>query len=251
MRRFFVALLLAGMFALAAEAAPVAAVLDVGARAVVRASPGSRVNVRAEPRVAPGNVVGKAAPGTEVSVLAAEQRGAHVWYRVRDARGGFEGWIRGDLLEPEAAPESVPEPDAGRQQAALGGVVAPPARTRRPREGWVASLEKLIPAIDGCVAQASAPPVVTLKVRELPLGLVEVLLEDASQRYWSCVIDRKGGTPLTWNPVPGPAALGTRRPDPVFYRQAAPTPDDCHDVEELRDERDGTLIGALVYDLCR
>lgn len=250
MRRLFAALCVVCPFALAAEAAPVAAVLEEGARAVVRASPGSRVNVRAEPRVAPGNVVGKAKPGTEVAVLAAERRGEHVWYRVRDARGGFEGWIRGDLLELEEPP--APPPETGAEQAALGGAVVPPARARRPKkEGWVASLDTLLPAIDSCMAQASAPPVVVLKVRDLPLDLVEVMLEDASERYWSCVVDRKGGTPLAWNPVPGPAALGTKRPSPVFHRRSAPPPDECRDVEEVRDERDGTLLGMLVYDLCR
>lgn len=247
MRRLIGATLVAASTAIAAEAAPVAAVLGVGERAVIDVSPGTRVNVRARPEIAPDNIVGKAPAGALVAVLGSESRGSHVWYRVRALDGAFEGWIRGDLLEPRPGEPALPETPA---VAAVEPAAAPAARPR-PSNDWSVRLREFLPAIDSCSRQSSAPPVVVLKARELPLALVEVLLEDASGRYWSCIVERTGTTPIAWNPVPGPAALGTERPNPVFYRHAgAPAPDRCHDVEPVRDERDGTVIGNLVYDVC-
>ncbi len=239
------ATLVAASMAIAAEAAPVAAVLGIGERAVIDVSPGTRVNVRARPEIAPDNIVGKAPGGALVAVLGSESRGSHVWYRVRALDGAFEGWIRGDLLEPRPGEPALPETPA---VAAVEPAAAPAARPR-PSNDWSVRLREFLPAIDSCSRQSSAPPVVVLKARELPLALVEVLLEDASGRYWSCIVERTGTTPIAWNPVP--AALGTERPNPVFYRHAgAPAPDRCHDVEPVRDERDGTVIGNLVYDVC-
>jgi hypothetical protein len=247
MRALIGATLVAAAVAIAAKAAPVAAVLDIGERAVVEVSPGTRVNVRARPEVAADNIISKAPAGALVVVLDREPQSGQMWYRVRALDGAFEGWIRGDLLEPK--------PDEGARAqtetvAAVQPAAAPPARPR-PSNDWSVRLIEFLPAIDSCSNQSSAPPVVVLRARELPLGLVEVFLKDNSARYWSCIVERSGSTPIAWNPVPGPSAFGTDRPNPVFYRHAAaPAPDHCHDVEPVRDERDGTVIGNLVYDLC-
>lgn len=247
MRVLIGAMFVATAVAMAAKAAPVAATLEIGKQAVVDVPPGTRVNVRARPEVAADNIVGKAAAGASVVVLGHDSRGGQMWYRVRALDGAFEGWIRGDLLEPQPG---EPAPAQTETVAVVQPAVAPSVRPR-PANDWSVRLVEFLPAIDSCSNQSSAPPVVVLRARPLPLGLVEVFLQDASARYWSCIVERSGSTPIAWNPVPGPSASGSDRPNPVFYRHAAaPAPDRCHAVEPVRDERDGTVIGNLVYDLC-
>lgn len=253
MRRLIAATIFATSAAIGGQAAPIAAVLDIGARAIVDVGPNTRVNVRATPQIAADNIVGAAAAGTEVRVVGVERSGQQVWYRVRALDGSFEGWIRGDLLglRPEEPTSARPDGEAASTQVAAPAPPSPPVRPR-PANDWSANLRELLPAIDSCIGHSSAPPVVTLKARMLPLDMVEVLLRDAAGRYWSCIIDRHGGTPIAWNPVTGPAAMGAGEPNPQFYRQAgAPAADRCHDLEPVRDERDGTLVGTLVYDVCR
>ncbi|GBD44220.1 hypothetical protein HRbin40_01704 [bacterium HR40] len=231
---------------------PAAAALEVGERAVVAVRPGVRVNVRATPEIANGNVVGVATAGREVEIVASERRGDQLWYRVRALDRSFEGWMRGDMLQGEAVarPAVTADPPAVEQvrlQAPEPAASVPP----RPATDWSIRLRELLPAIDSCLRQGSAPPLAVLRAREMPLDMVEVVLRDASNRYWSCVVDRQGRTPIAWNPVPAPSTTA-RSSGPVFYRQTAnPLEDRCYQAEPVRDERDGTLLGTLLYPICR
>ncbi len=233
-------------------AAPLAGAQDASppGEAIVAVRPGSRVNMRSEPEVRPGNIVGKAESGARVEILGSRKRGRYVWYRVRDPDGGETGWIRGDLLKL-LPPPSTREAE-GESSSPPPAPPSRPPKKIRPALDWSKQLAVVLPAIRGCLEQSSAPPGVILSARPLPFDVVDVVLRDAAGRVWRCVGPRKGGLPIRYDPL-GPTQadlLGT--PNPEFYMESEPPPpDSCHELEEARDPATGTRLGMLRYDICQ
>ena len=206
--------------------------IEVGSGARVAVAPGRRVNVRAEPEVRAGNVVAAANAGDLVRIVERAEREPFDWYRVEssdDAPVVFQGWtIRGDLLTPAALPEPAPiaiplAPADDLAPRSAPDQVSPSSEpaARLPlnqRTDWSRDLIRLFPAIKGCVALNSAPPVTVLRSTQGSRGLAEVMMSDDAGRRWDCIISQNGGTPNSLR-----SALGLGLPDQQ-HRQRAVLP---------------------------
>ncbi|MCB1970848.1 MAG: SH3 domain-containing protein [Geminicoccaceae bacterium] len=91
---------------------PARAQLAAGDSVKIDAVSGSRVNVRGEPEIRDGNVVGIALGGERARILESTRQGEHIWYRLLGPNGRYEGWIRGDLIA-EVPRSSLPSPSVG------------------------------------------------------------------------------------------------------------------------------------------
>ena len=147
--------------------------IAVGEGARVLGSSDTRINVRAAPRVVSGNIVASTRGGELLEVQEATQEGQYTWYRVTTLPGSaeaFEGWIRGDLLTSAALPEptlpevlATPVPAADPPDALRGANGAASTVPLSQRTDWSRDLLRLFPAIEGCAAVGSAPPITVLR----------------------------------------------------------------------------------------
>lgn len=240
--------------------------LEVGGGARIAVAPGRRVNVRTDPEVRAGNVLARANGGDLVRVAERAEREPFDWYRVEshdDAPVVFQGWIRGDLLRPASLPEPAPVaiPLTPEDELAPSSTPeqAPPANeqaTRLPldqRTDWSRDLIRLLPAIEGCVALNSAPPVTVLRSTQGSRGLAAVMMSDNAGRRWDCIISQNGGTPVRYDPLSGsafPLRYAARQP---FFRLGDEPPavdPDCHEVERVTNPETGVQLGWLYYRIC-
>ena len=231
---------------------------------------GAKVNVRSSPEVEAGNVVGRAAGMDTVSVLETVQRPTHAWYRVRGPNGAYEGWIRGDLIadfdpaarapaEPAPAPtpapaETAPTPATGAPKSDATREADVP-RTEDPplvvRDDWSRYLIDHFAAVRDCLNTSSAQPAAAIKAIPLNRGLVDIVVRDAAERRWECIIKAEGGTPLRYDPVTWQMALPQRTGDPSFTLAGATPPEGaCFSTEPVVDPDDGRRLGWLTYRTC-
>ncbi len=212
----------------------VAAPLRPGDPARVDVGPGTRVHVRAGPGTGTA-VVARLPHGTPVRVVEVVRRGPHDWARVTADDGRPLGWIRADLL---VAP-SVAEPAPAEERTAP----APPPPRQAP--SWFGPLLRNLEAVDVCLAATTKRPAGVVDVSELPFEMVSVVVRDGSGRLWDCVVERGGGAPLRYDPLPPAEILFGREPDPVFYRGDGPSLGTCAVAEPARDPGDGRILGTL------
>lgn len=240
--------------------------VQVGGGARVAVAPGRRVNVRAEPEVRAGNVVAGADGGELVRVVERAEREPFDWYRVEshdDAPVVFQGWIRGDLLTPAALPEPAPiaippaeEDDLAPRSTSDPAPPSSEAAARLPlnqRTDWSRDLIRLFPAIEGCVALNSAPPVTVLRSTLRNRGLADVMMEDDAGRRWDCVISQNGGTPIRYDPLSGSAfPLSYTARQPFFQLGDAPPAVDpaCYEIERITNPQSGAQLGWLYHRIC-
>jgi hypothetical protein len=230
--------------------AQTAAEMQRGGAARVAAAPGSRVNVRSGPEIAPGNVVGQVGADAAVTVQAAERRGAYVWYEVMTAEG-LTGWIRGDLLAPvDPGPPDEPE-TAATPPPAPAPVPPPTPPTPASSEDWTRFVPELLHPIDACVRSLSIQEATITRVFQVEPDMVGVRLHDRTGRRWECLITRRSNYPLRLDP------LGDRiRPmpgdgNPIFTRAPGEPPSDpCLKTDELKDPASGELLGWRSWKTC-
>lgn len=238
--------------------------LAPGSTAQVDVGGGSRVNVRAEASTQTA-VVGQAAADDLVLVLESVDQGTYVWYRVRAADDGLEGWIRGDLLAGVAsAPEETdrdppdsltasepPRAERARLPRPLQPSETEPIETTRPTPGWVERIVDNLDAIDGCAATSSAPPIRVLDLSLFNPSVVGVLLLDSAGRSWNCVIMPGVRSPLQFDPAGSAYRLVSRNDGPMFMRAPEPPPEgECVEAVEVVDEDENVVVGNLIYDVC-
>ncbi|MCB1885843.1 MAG: SH3 domain-containing protein [Geminicoccaceae bacterium] len=254
--RTVAALALLGLCGLSPQAARADGVAVIAARA------GAKVNVRGGPEVTGGNIVGQAIGGDRVAVLETAERGQYTWYRVRGPGGAYEGWVRGDLvaeaadapasgrsIEPPSAPP-IPTTPSGEATAPVVAVHAdrPPLASR---DDWSRNLIEFYPAISDCLKVSSAQPAVAVKALSLNGGLVDVVVRDAAERRWECIVRVEGGTPLRYDPVTWQLALPQRNTDPVFTPLTGEPPSgECFASEPVTDPASERKLGWLTYRIC-
>ncbi|MFO1071074.1 MAG: SH3 domain-containing protein [Geminicoccaceae bacterium] len=254
MKRPLLARLALSAFLLAASGigAPVpAAGLAAGSPAEVAVSGGSRANLRAEPRVANGNIVGKLATGDAVTVLEATTANGRDWYRVRTT-DGQEGWIAADLVRAgEAPPAPAPEPAPQPAPTPPAEPAMEPSVEMPHLDDWTRMVPRLLPAIDACLDIVSLPPAVVTRVFEVEPDMAGIRMRDPTGRRFECLILRRGGYPIRYDP------LGDRlRPmpgdgNPIFTRAPGPAPTDpCLDTTPLLDPADGHTLGWRSFKKC-
>ncbi len=214
-----------------------AAPLQPGDSARIDVRPGSQANVRGGPGLG-HPVLTRLARDRQVRVEAVVRQGRHDWARVV-LDDGRSGWIRADLLAPVAdVPATAP-----------AAVTAPTAETgpSAPPPPWLAALRRHLRAVDICLEATTRRPAAVLRVEELPFEMVSVVVRDGSGRLWDCVVERGGGAPLRYDPLPPADVLFAREPDPVFYRSDVPDDRRCHRTLAVRTDTDGRIVGTLVY----
>ena len=229
---------------------------EMGPGVRVEGSPSTRVNVRREPEVRDGNVVAQARGGAVLRTLESRQVAGYRWYRVEtlpDVLPAFSGWIRGDLLAPEALPfaaaPSLPPPSPSEPPADA----EPTAIPLDQRTDWARNLLSLMPAIQGCTRVSSAPPAVVHHAVRGSRGLAEILISDAAGRHWHCLINDYGGTPLRYDPLSGGAFLRERMTRGPFFVTGAAEPavdPACHGIEKIEDPNTRAHLGWLYYRTC-
>ena len=189
--------------------------------------------------------------------------GQYTWYRVTTLPGAaeaFEGWIRGDLLTAAALPEptlpqvlATPVPAADPPDAVQGAGSAPATVPLAQRTDWSRDLLRLFPAIEGCAAVGSAPPITVLRAIGRSRGLAEVIMSDAAGRRWDCVIRETGGTPMRYDPLSGAVYMRDRMGDEPFFAVGEERPaldPACFRFERVTDPRNGDMLGWLYYRTC-
>jgi hypothetical protein len=244
-----------GLALLAAAPAAAQGELAPGGQAEVATRPGVSVNVRAAPRIETGNVVGRVTGGDVLRIEEASRQGAYVWYRVTTP-AGLQGWIRGDLVAAVAAPPpevagGTPAPAEPAEPMPAPSPAPLPAPPAPPPDDWTRFVPDLLPAIDSCIAIMSLPPTTVTRVYELQGGLAAVRMRDPVGRRWECIINRRGGSPVRYDPL---ANRGHDMPgdgNPIFTRVPDQPPEDaCHRNTELRDPATGELLGWRSEVLC-
>lgn len=237
--------------------------LVVGGGAQTLGASDTRINVRSAPRVASGNIVASARGGVLLRVLERSEEGEYAWYRVAtlpDAAESFEGWIRGDLLTAA----DVPEPTLPQVLATPVAPVEPPAAPAgddggpapvplAQRTDWSRDLLRLFPAIEGCAAVGSAPPITVLRAIGRSRGLAEVIMSDAAGRRWDCVIRDTGGTPMRYDPLSGAVYMRDRMGNEPFFAVGDEQPaldTNCFRFERVTDPQNGEMLGWLYYRTC-
>jgi len=224
--------------------------------ASVAAREGARVNVRSEPAIRSGNVVGVARGGDKVTILATAERPPHDWYMIEAADKAYTGWIRGDLIRDVTAASTEPEAEAPASMPAEQTEAAaepekewPPYESRRD---WTRYMGDYYTAIRDCTRVSSSQPARALKAQPLNRGMINVLVEDASQRVWDCVIRDVGGTPLRFDPLISAWAFVRDPTDPVFVLRSAipPRTDACTEVESFVNPVTGVAVGWIIHNVC-
>ena len=240
--------------------------IEVGGGARIAVAPGRRANVRAEPEVRAGNVLAAVNGGDLVRVVERAEREPLDWYRVEshgDAPIVFQGWIRSDLLTPAALPEPAPvaiplapaddpAPRSAPDQAPPSSEAAAPLPLNQ-RTDWSRDLIKLFPAIEGCVALNSAPPVTVLRSTLRNRGLADVMMADDAGRRWDCVISQNGGTPIRYDPLSGsafPLRYAARQPFFLVGDEPPVVDPACYEIERISDPDSGAQLGWLYYRIC-
>ncbi|HRY23228.1 MAG: hypothetical protein H6852_15315 [Geminicoccaceae bacterium] len=223
----------------------------------------TRINVRSAPRVASGNIVASTKGGELLRVLEAAEEGQYTWYRVTTLPGSaesFEGWIRGDLLASAALPEptlpqvlATPVPAADVPDAARRASEAAAPVPLSQRTDWSRDLLRLFPAIEGCAAVGSAPPITVLRAIGRSRGLAEIIMSDAAGRRWDCVIRETGGTPMRYDPLSGAVYMRDRMGNEPFFAIGEERPaldPNCFRFERVIDPTNGEMLGWLYYRTC-
>lgn len=224
---------------------------------IVDVRAGAKVNVRAEPEVMVGNVVGKALGGDRGIVLEIAEKPKVNWFKVRGTDRDFEGWIRGDLisLDENARPvENDQYQDAGQINSTDGETAQPtsaPAGKAFDRPDWAGTLIEYIDAVRSCVETGSAQPSVASGLKTLPRGLIEVDVLDAADRQWKCVVRVEGGTPLRFDPMFSGGISDSSKG--TFFASVAsgrPEQNSCAQIEEIGKKRGDGIDGWLIYTDC-
>lgn len=237
--------------------------VEVGAGAAVALPADRRVNVRSAPEVQSGNIVASAAGGTLLIVQDAVERDGFPWYLVEtlaNATVPFRGWVRGDFLRSATLDGAAASTASqGRAQRDAGAARAP--ATNEPpeplpyaqRTDWSRDIIRLFPAIAGCTAVNSAPPVTVIRAVARSRGFVEVMMSDSAGRRWDCVIGEEGGTPIRYDPLSGALFIRDRlATEPYFMvQEQRPALDpDCHRFERVFDPATSAHLGWLYYRTC-
>ena len=223
----------------------------------------TRVNVRSEPRVQAGNIVATARGGDLLRVRETADEGRYTWYRVATLPGespSYAGWVRGDLLVAAPVPEptlsevlATPVPDANPPEKAPAAESVPAPVPLAQRTDWSRDLIRLFPAIKGCAAVGSAPPITVLRAIARSRGLAEIIMSDAAGRRWDCVIRDTGGTPIRYDPLSGAVYMRDRMGNEPFFSVGPERPaldPSCFRFEEVADPKGGESLGWLYYRTC-
>lgn len=223
-------------------------------RVQIDARVGAKVNVRAEPVVASGNIVGKAIGGDIAEVLETSEKPPYVWYRVRDLDGTFEGWIRGDLIVAASAASVAPTPSVEVQtgvEVARPTTLAEPSRADRTVPRWVTQLPEFLLAARACVATGSAQPSLASDLRVLQRGLVEIDIVDAAGRQWKCIVRETGGTPLRFDPMFSSRTLNERAgPYFAMVGRVPPGIKVCDPTDPIAFPGSTDIAGEVIYTDC-
>ncbi len=235
----------------------------VGEGAQTLGASDTRINVRSTPQVASGNIVASARGSELLRVLESSREGEHTWYRVTTLSGAaepFEGWIRGDLLRAADVPEptlpqvlATPVPPSGSPGGEGGPASEPSPVPLAQRTDWSRDLLRLFPAIDGCAAVGSAPPITVLRAIGRSRGLAEIIMSDAAGRRWDCVIRETGGTPMRYDPLSGAVYMRDRMGNEPFFSVGEERPaldPNCFRFERVTDPQNGEMLGWLYYRTC-
>ncbi len=238
--------------------------IAVGEDARVLGTADARINVRSEPQVRSGNIVAGARGGDLLEVRETVDEGRYTWYRVTTLPGASEtygGWIRGDLLAPAQVPEptlpqvlATPAPVADPADEAPAAGSGPAPVPLAQRTDWSRDLIRLLPAIQGCAAVGSAPPITVLRAIARSRGLAEIIMSDAAGRRWDCVIRETGGTPIRYDPLSGAVYMRDRMGDEPFFAVGPQRPaldPACFRFEQVTDPETGDPVGWLYYRTCR
>lgn len=252
-------------FSQGAELAP-------GSIARVVGQTGGRANVRSSPAIQSDNVVGALDVGTEATIQELGVGDQQAWLRVV-AANGMAGWVHRSLLRldpeataaslqrsqqqaqpvvaaPQPAPEAAPVAPPPEPAADTGATAAEPAEPTLAND-WTTEVPKLIGAITSCAEVPSIKPVVVTRAYYVDPNMAGVRMEDTAGRRWECLILRRGGYPIRYEPI----APGQRRMpgdgNPVFVlAPGEPPQDSCHKSDEIKDEPSGILLGWRVQVLC-
>lgn len=117
------------------------------------------------------------------------------------------------------------------------------------RATWASVLQELIPAIDACVARASARPVRVTLATAIDEGQVSVRLREANGLRRECIADASGAAVSVYEPV---SDLDRRvgEGDPEFQRGGSqPRAQNCREVEPAL-SRSGEQLGWLIRRSC-
>jgi hypothetical protein len=166
--------------------------------------------------------------------------------------GGLEGWVAADLLRAdETAPPPAAEPAAQPAAAPEPAPPPDPVAAMPHLDDWTRMVPKLLPAIDACLSIISLPPAVVTRVFEVEPDMAGIRMRDPTGRRFECLILRRGGYPIRYDP------LGDRlRPmpgdgNPIFTRAPGPPPSDpCLETTPLLDPADGHTLGWRSFKKC-
>lgn len=122
--------------------------------------------------------------------------------------------------------------------------------SNRPRATWASVVADLVPAIDACLARATAPPAVVTIASALDEDVVSVRMRQANGRRDECLVSSDGQRVDAFEPV---ADMDRRsgEGDPEFVRAPGPPPREqpCRGVEPV-DAPNGARLGWLVKRTC-
>jgi hypothetical protein len=276
MRRAICASLMGLVLLVGAWGTPVSAqdeALSPGSIAQVVGRPGGRANVRSSPAIADGNVVGALPVGSAVTVQEVGSGEADQWVHVV-AGSGMAGWVHHSLLAlnrdatataleeqkqpanmPEPPPQAEPAPAPAATADAPAATVSPPTAAPAGEPAltydWTPLVPELMPAITSCADIPSIKPILVTRAYKLEQNLAGVRMEDPAGRRWECLILRRGGYPIRYEPI----ARGQRPMpgdgNPLFILAPGdPLNDKCHKSDELKDPATGMLLGWRVQLLC-
>lgn len=242
-------------FVLVVTSWTVAVAQDAAPQVMIDARAGAKVNVRAAPEVTANNIVGKALGGDVAAAIATELREPYTWYRIRALDGSFEGWVRGDLIEPLVATETAIDGLGQSDSSSIGSVAidsvdpTPASSILRDPNVWTRDLGTYLEAVASCVETGSAQPAVAVDMRSLQRGLIEVDILDSAARRWKCVIREAGGTPLRFDPM---SNVGATYKGPFFASADTGRPEmqSCDEIEPVSFSRDRGLAGWVIYTDC-
>jgi hypothetical protein len=247
--------------------------LAPGSIAQVVGRPGGRANVRSSPAIADGNVIGSLPVGSSVTVQEVGSGDAQAWARVV-AGSGIAGWVHRSLLaldrdatatalQEQQQPASMPAPPAVPPEAAQPTAAAPaqppqaaPAPTSNASDAilandWTMMVPELMPAITSCAAIPAVQPVTITRAYKVQPNLAGVRMQDPAGRRWECLILRRGGYAIRYEPIGSGQRPMPGDGNPVFIMAPGEPPrDECHKSDEIRDPETDVLLGWRVQILC-
>ena len=135
----------------------------------------------------------------------------------------------------------------------------PPEEEEKPkrppieeRADWTRHLPNIHRAIADCTRTSSSQPARAMRAFPMNRGLVNVLVRDASERDWDCIIRVSGGTPVRFDPLSATGLLRARPDEPSFLPLPAPPPveTECRELEILVEPETGRELGWILHPTC-